>query len=112
MENKQNRYKLMERNMSLVLLADLALFISCLIAAGNGIIWLKVILSILTILLSALCLIFLHLSGELGKQRSLWMSTAAAAITVCVLFSLILNFPSPSPYQHTEANNISSDAES
>lgn len=98
--------------MVVVLLANLVLFISYLIAAGNGILWLKVILSILTILLSVLCLVFLHLSGELGKQRSLWMSTAAAAIAVCVFFSLVLNFPSPSPYQHTETNSISSDAES
>ena len=112
MDNKNNRYQTMERNMILVLLGDLALFIIYLISAGNGIIWLKVIFFILTISLSVLCLAFLYISGELLKQRSLWMGTAAAAIAVCLLFSLILNFPSPSPYRQAETNSISTSADS
>lgn len=109
MDKKNNRYQIMERNMILILIGDLLLFIAYLVAAGNGIIWLKVILAIVTILLSVLCLIFLYLSGELLKQRSLWMGTASAAIAVCILFSLILNYPSPSPYRQTETGSISSD---
>lgn len=112
MDSKNNRYQTMERNMILVLLGDLALFVAYLIAAGNGIIWLKVILFILTISLSVLCLVFLYISEELFKQRSLWMGTAAAAIAVCILFSLILNFPSPNPYRQAERNNISTSADS
>lgn len=112
MAKKENRYKTMERSMCLTLVADLALFIAYLIAAGAGVVWLKVILSILTILISVLCLVFLHTNGELYKQRSLWMGTSAAAIAVCILFSLILNFPSPSPYKQAEANSVSSSVDS
>lgn len=98
MRNKGNRYKDMERSVSLILLSDILLFIFYLIAAGNGIIWLKVILFIVAMLLSVLCLLFFYYIKELGRQRSLWLVTAFAAIAVCLLFSIILNYPSPSPY--------------
>lgn len=107
MKQADNRYKKMEQYMSLILIVDLILFIFFLIAAGNGIIWLKVILFILTLLVSGLCLAYLYLSQELLKQRSLWMSAAAAAIAICLLFSLILNFPSPSPYPDDVKQGIS-----
>lgn len=99
----------MERYMTYALLADLVIFVLYLIAAGTGIIWLKVITAIIAILLSGLCLAFLYLSQELLRPRSLWMSAAAAAIAVCVLFSLILNFPSPSPYKQTETSPVTSE---
>lgn len=108
MSNKKNLYKDMERSVTLVLLADLLLFVFYLIAAVNGIVWLKVILFILTALLSVLCLLFLYYTGEINKQRSLWMTTAFAAITVCVLFSLVLNYPSPNPYDQAESSTQSS----
>ena len=44
------------------------------------------LLLVLCILLSLACLAFLYVSKELLRQRSLWMSTAAAAILVCLLF--------------------------
>lgn len=97
MTKKINRYKMMERYMTIALLVDLLLFISFLIAAGNGIIWLKVLLSIFIIALSVGCIGFLYLSKELFRSRSLWMGTAAVAIFVCTLFALILNYPSPKP---------------
>ena len=104
MTNGQNRYKTMSRNMTLVLIADCILFIIYLAAAGVGVVWLKVVSAILTILVAGLCLAFLYLTKELLRQRSLWMTTAAAALVICVLFSLILNFPSPSPFaqDHTD----------
>ena len=98
MSRKQNRYKEMERYMICALVLDLILFIVFLISAGSGIIWLKVITAIIAIALSGLCLGFLYLSKELLRQRSLWMSVSAAAILVCLLFSLVLNFPCPNPY--------------
>ena len=89
----------MERSTTLVLIIDLLLFIFYLISAANGIAWLKVVLFILTFFLSLLCLLFLYYAGEFLRQRSLWMTTAFAAVAICVLFSLILNYPSPSPYR-------------
>lgn len=98
MESQKKRYQKMQYMMCGALALDLVLFIVYLIAAGNGIVWLKVIIAILAILLSLLCLAYLYLTKEILRQRSLWMSVMAAAITICLLFSLILNFPSPNPY--------------
>ena len=97
MARKNNRYKEMERYMTCALIADLFLFIIYLIAAGNGVIWLKVIVSIFAFLLSLGCLGFLYLTRELMRRRSLWMTAAAASIFICIFFSLILNFPAPAP---------------
>lgn len=92
---KSSEYRKMERKMSLVLIADLLLFVLYLIAAGNGVIWAKVLLSILIILLSAAILGFLYLTQELRKRRSVWMTAASGAILICTLVSLLLNFPRP-----------------
>lgn len=97
MARNNNRYKEMERYMTYALIVDALLFIFYLIAAGSGIIWLKVVLTIFAFILSLACLAFLYLTGELMRRRSLWMTAAAASIFVCILFSLILNYPSPAP---------------
>ena len=99
MSKYNRRYQQMERSMTWALITDAALFLLYLIVAGFGIIWLKVLLALLIILLSGLCLGFLYLSRELLRQRSLWMSMAAAAIGLCLLISLLLNFPSPNKYK-------------
>ena len=95
MAKKQSRYQQMQTYVTRALLIDLALFILYLIVSGAGIIWLKVILTIFTLGCSLLIAGFLYICGELLKKRSLWMSTAAAALFVCTLASLILNYPSP-----------------
>lgn len=95
MARKLNRYKEMERYMILSIGLDVVLFVLYMIVAGAGIIWLKVILTILTIALSGAILAFLYMTQEILRPRSLWMTAAAGAIILCLLFSLILNFPSP-----------------
>ncbi len=97
--NKNNRYRIMEWYMTYVLVADLGLFLLYLIFAGFGVIWLKAITAVLAILISLGCLGFLYLTQELLRKRSLWMTTAAAAILLCTLMSLILNFPRPNTYK-------------
>lgn len=97
MENGKSRYSKMERVMIMILTALCVLFIIFLIASGSGVIWLKVTSGIVAILTGLLSLLFLYLSGELLRQRSLWISTAFAGIILCTLFSLILNFPCPKP---------------
>lgn len=98
MEKRQNRYQEMEYYMTVALIADLLFFIIFLFAAGAGTLWLKVISTIVTVFLSGLCLAVLYLSQEFMRQRSLWMTTAAVAILICLVFAWILNFPSPNPY--------------
>lgn len=93
MENKQKVYKQLEFYMTCALIADAVLFVLYLIAAGAGIIWLKVILAILAFGLSGLCLYVLFVTKELLRQRSFWMTVASASIIICTLFSLVLRFP-------------------
>ena len=108
MDNKTSRYAKMEQFMSILLLADAGLFAIYLLFAGIGIVWLKAIAAVLTVILSILSLAYLFITKELLKKRSLWMTTAFAAILVCLLFSLVLNYPSVSPNQDKENVNSSS----
>ena len=108
MAQKPNRYKIMERYMTYALCLDAVLFVLYMIVAGNGIIWLKVILTLLCLALSGALLWFLYATRELLRQRSLWITVGAGAIVVCLLFSLIINFPSPNKYkQDTEKSAYS-----
>ena len=91
MSRSNRRYKTMERYMTAALLLDLILFILYLFT--TEIIALKVILCIVIIAISGLCLAFLYMSGELRKARSLWMVTGAGAILICLIVSLLCNFP-------------------
>lgn len=97
MGKQHNRYKQMERYMTMALALDVVLFLLFLIYSGAGVIWVKVITAIFSMLLSAAGIAFLYMSKELLRPRSLWMTTAFVSIIVCVLFSLILGFPSPRP---------------
>ena len=107
MFNRPRHYKDMERYMTFALCADTLIFLLYLIIAGIGIVWLKVILAILSILLSVCLLAYLYFTKELLKRRSLWISTGAAAIAVCLIFSLLLNFPSPNKYKPKDTKNPS-----
>lgn len=99
MAQKPNRYKVMERYMTYALCLDTVLFILYMIVAGNGIVWLKVILTLLCLALSGALLWFLYTTKELLRQRSFWITAGAAAIALCLLISLVLNFPSPNKYK-------------
>jgi len=93
MDNQNMRYAQMERLMTLTLIGNLILFVLYMIFAGAGVIWLKVILAILMIIINILCLVFLYMSQELTKPRSMWMTTAAVCMLLCQILSLILNYP-------------------
>lgn len=91
----RKRYKAMEDMMTRVLIADVVVFGLFLLFAGLGVTAMKVICAIVTIIVSGLCLAFLYLTGELKKRRSLWMVVGFVGILVCLLMSLICNYPSP-----------------
>ena len=95
MARRSNRYQKMERVMTCALISDTILFLLYLITAGFGIKWAKFTLAAVAILLSIGILVYLYITQELFKRRSVWMSTAAAAITLCTLVSLIFSFPRP-----------------
>lgn len=99
------KYQQLQWYLTYALIAAAGLFALYLVFAGFGIVWLKVITAILAILISFACLAVLYMRKELLRQRSLWMTTAAAAIILCLLFSLVLNFPSPNKYKHVGTTN-------
>lgn len=106
MASNRIRYRQMERYMTYALIADAALFLFYLLFAGLGVVWLKAITAVLAIVLSAACLAYLYISRELLRRRSLWMTVGAAAVIVCIVISLLLNFPSPNAVK--DSSNASS----
>ena len=105
MAMKPNQYKAFERFMTIALCADTAAFILYMVFAGLGIIWLKVILTLVCLALSGYILWVLYNAKELLRQRSLWMTVGAGAIAFCLFISLIFNFPSPNKYKPVEKEN-------
>lgn len=97
MAKRNNRYKIVDKYMTYVLIGDGAIFLLYLLFAGFGVLWGKVLFALLGIVVSALCLGFLYLTRELLRKRSLWMTAGAAAVIICILVSLISNIPSPKP---------------
>ena len=93
----RNRYREMESMMSKIILADVFVFILYLVCAGYAWHVLKVITAISAIFGSLLCVGWLYLTGEVGRRRSLWMITAFVCIAICVLVSMLLNYPCPAP---------------
>ena len=93
MAQKRNRYKEMEQLMTVALIASAVIFILYLICAIAGILWLKVVMAIITILFCLAGLAFLFLTNELLRQRSLWMTTGFLSVFLCLVVSLILSFP-------------------
>ena len=93
MMSNRNRYQEFERPMSAALIAAAVIFVVYLIAAAAGVIWLKVALAVIDILLCVAGLAVLFLSQELTRHRSLWLSCGFFAVFVCILVSLILNYP-------------------
>ena len=97
MAERKMTYKMLDRIMSIAVIADAVLFFTYLICAGIGLMWAKVLLTILCVVISVGCLAVLYIKNELLRARSLWITLAAGAVLICLLFSLILNFPSPKP---------------
>lgn len=95
MGRRISRYKKMEKMITVALCVDAIVFIAYLIFAGSGQIALKIITMLVCFAISGGVLYFLYMTRELLRKRSLWMTLAAACILLCVIASLILNFPAP-----------------
>ena len=103
-KNDYKRFKENERILAYALMADAAIFLLYLLMAGLGVVWFKWVLAIVAILLSGAGLAVQYLTGELLRQRSLYLSAGFAAIVVVILFSLLLNYPSPNELVGAAAN--------
>jgi FtsH-binding integral membrane protein len=91
----RRRYKDIERILTYALIIDVIIFVLYMIFAGIGITALKVITTILVLAASIGCLALLYMTGEMKKARSRWLVLGFACIVICLLVSLILNYPSP-----------------
>lgn len=94
-QDNLSSYRFFEQFMTITLFVTLAFFLLYLIMAGCGIVAMKVVFAILALLLSAVSLFLLYTSKELLKPRSLWLSTANAAVIICTIVSLICKYPAP-----------------
>ena len=103
MAERKIRFKVIEKYLTIAILADTLFFLLYYIFAGAGNTGLKVFFAILCLLISVATLAFLYMRKELFRPRSLWIALAAAAIVLCVLLSLILNFPCPKPLAMPQA---------
>ncbi len=94
---KRNRYREMETLMTKIIIADALVFVLYLVFAGFGLSVLKVIAAIIAIFASLVCLGWLFITKEFTRRRSLWMVTGFITIVLCVLVSLLLGYPGPTP---------------
>ena len=97
MAERKTNYKQLEFFLTIAVIANAVLFFIYMICAGTGVTWAKVFLAILCLLLSVGTLAVLYIKKELLRRRSMWMTLAAGAVLILLLFSLVLNFPSPKP---------------
>lgn len=95
MGTNKTRYKRMEATITAALCLDAVIYLAYLIFSGIGQIPLKIITAILCFCISGAVLYILYKTKELLRKRSRWMTLAAACIIICLLVSLIVNFPSP-----------------
>ena len=93
----RNRYREMESIMTKVLIGDGLAFLLYMFAASRVGAWgvIKGIAAFLAIAISVLSLVWLFMTKEMTRRRSLWMVTACVSILACVLVSLCLGYPSP-----------------
>ena len=92
---KRNAFRILEQMLTRVILGALAVFLLMLVAAANGIGWLKWLLAVPVILVSGLGGALLILKQEHKRRRSWWMLASLAGLLLCTLVSLITGFPAP-----------------
>ena len=92
---KRNSFRKFENLMTKVILGITVLFLLLLIASAFGITWLKWLLAVTVILVSALGTALLVLKQEHRRRRSLWMLASFVGFLACTLVSLIAGYPAP-----------------
>lgn len=95
MNENQSSYRFFEQFMTITLFVVLAFFLLYLIMAGCGVLAMKIVFAVLSILLSGAALFVLYTSKEWLKPRSFWLTAAFASIVLCTIVSLLCNYPAP-----------------
>ena len=91
----RDTFRKFEQLMTRVILGLLVVFLLYLIAAANGIGWLKWLLALPELLASAAGCALLVLKQEHRRRRSWWMLASFAAFFLCTLVSLMAGYPAP-----------------
>lgn len=91
----RDTFRRLEKLLTKVIFGCLAAFVLMLFAAGFGVGWLKWLLAVPVLAVSALGAALLVLKQEHRKKRSWWMLASFASLFVCTLLSLILGYPAP-----------------
>lgn len=97
MDNKNRSFRQLEIKLTRAIICATVAFTIFLFASGYGVVWLKIICAIFSILIPTFCFGYLYLAHEWRKKRSQWLVAASIALAICTICSLILRFPSPSP---------------
>lgn len=92
---KRNGFRKFENLMTKVILGITVLFLLLLTASAFGIVWLKWLLAVTIILVSALGTALLVLKQEHRRRRSRWMLASFVGFLACTLVSLIAGYPAP-----------------
>ena len=92
---KRNTFRKLEQMLTRVILGAVAVFLLMLVAAANGIGWLKWLLAVPVVLVSVMGGSMLILKQEHQRRRSWWMLASFAGLLLCTLVSLIARFPAP-----------------
>lgn len=92
---KRNGFRKFENLMTKVILGITVLFLLLLAASAFGIVWLKWLLAVTIILVSALGTALLVLKQEHRRRRSRWMLASFVGFLACTLVSLIAGYPAP-----------------
>lgn len=95
MERKQGHFRQLESILTMILYVNIAIFIGYLVTAALGIVVAKIILAVLTILLSLFCEWMLFCAKEMFRPRGFWMTCAFFSLILCTVISLVFNFPAP-----------------
>ena len=93
--SRRKKFQSLERDLTKVILADLVLFLLVMAISSMGIGWLKIVVGIFALAISALGDLFLVLINEHTRARSRWMLAAFGAIFLCTLVSLLTGSPAP-----------------
>lgn len=92
---RRNTFRKFERMLTQVILGAAAVFLLMLVAAANGIGWLKWLLALAVILISGLGTLLLVAKQEHKRRRSWWMLASFLGLLLCTLVSLIVGYPAP-----------------
>ena len=91
----RNAFRKLEQMLTRVILGTVVVFVLMLVASANGIGWLKWLLAVTILLVSAMGAGLLVLKQEHKRRRSLWMLASFAGLLVCTLVSVLTGFPAP-----------------